>query len=55
VTLRAAVPRKEDRPEVLQIVHELRIVVANYVLDGNPGIDVPRVDVLERLLLREAL
>ena len=44
-----------DLPEILEVVDELRILVANDVVDRRSGVDVARVDVLERLLLGESL
>ena len=44
-----------DPGEILEVVDELRIRIANDVLDRDLGVEVPGVDVLERLLFREAL
>ena len=44
-----------DPGEILEVVDELRVRIPNDVLDRYLGVDVPGVDVLQRLLLREAL
>src|SRR6266498_1962431 len=44
----------EDLSEILEIIHELWILVAKNVLDADAGVDVPRVNVLQRFLLRKA-
>ena len=37
------------------VLDELRVLVAQDVVDRDAGVDVPRVDVVKRLLLRESL
>ena len=37
------------------IVDELRVLVAEDVVDGDTGVDVARVDVVQRLFARESL
>jgi hypothetical protein len=36
----------ENLSEILEVIDELRIIVANYVVDRNTRVDVSRVDVL---------
>src|SRR5439155_17340920 len=44
-----------DFGEILEVIDELRVRVSNDVLDRDLGVDVPGIDVLQRLLLRETL
>ncbi len=37
------------------IVDELRVLVAEDVVDGDAGVDVARVDVVQRFFARESL
>src|SRR6266542_2176570 len=44
-----------DPGEVLEVIDKLRVIVADDVLNREAGVEVPRVDVLQRLLFRETL